>query len=96
MARSTRSTQPCRTSLPAAWRARPKFQGDCCALFRREPYTAEESTLNSDLTHREYELLDLVGRDFSNKEIGSELCLSVATVKYHVHHVLEKLSVQSR
>ena len=30
--RSTRSTRPCRTSLPAAWRARRRFQGACCAL----------------------------------------------------------------
>jgi DNA-binding CsgD family transcriptional regulator len=66
------------------------------ALFRREPYTAEEPTLDSDLTHRECEVPDLVGRGFSNKEIGSELCLSVATVKHHVHHVLEKLNVSRR
>jgi two-component system, NarL family, nitrate/nitrite response regulator NarL len=66
------------------------------ALFRREPHTAEEPTLNSALTQRECEVLDLVGRGFSNKEIGSELCLSVATVKHHVHHVLEKLNVSRR
>ena len=66
------------------------------ALFRRESHTAEEPTLNSALTHRECEVLDLVGRGFSNKEIGSELCLSVATVKHHVHHVLEKLNVSRR
>jgi NADH:ubiquinone oxidoreductase subunit D len=41
-------------------------------------------------------LLELLGRGFSNKEIAGELCLSVATVKHHVHHVLEKLQLQRR
>jgi DNA-binding NarL/FixJ family response regulator len=41
-------------------------------------------------------VLELLGRGFSNKEIANELCLSVATVKHHVHHVLEKLNLQRR
>jgi len=48
------------------------------------------------LTRRESEVLELLGRGFSNKEIANELCLSVATVKHHVHHVLEKLQLQRR
>jgi DNA-binding NarL/FixJ family response regulator len=66
------------------------------ALFGREVDTAEQPDLNSALTSRECEVLALVGRGLSNKEIGYELSLSVATVKHHVHHVLEKLQVQSR
>ena len=30
------------------------------------------------------------------KEIGTSLCLSVATVKHHVHHILEKLKLTRR
>ncbi len=63
------------------------------ALFGREP---EEPTLSSALTRRECEVLDLLGRGYSNKEIGGELCLSVATVKHHVHHILEKLNLSRR
>jgi DNA-binding NarL/FixJ family response regulator len=66
------------------------------ALFRREPRTAEEPTLSSALTRRQCEVLDLLGRGLSNKEIGCELCLSVATVKHHVHHILEKLNLSRR
>ncbi len=66
------------------------------ALFRKEPHTAEEPTFRSALTRRECEVLDLLGRGFSNKEIGSKLCLSVATVKHHVHHILEKLKLSRR
>jgi two-component system nitrate/nitrite response regulator NarL len=65
------------------------------ALFRRESL-AEETDGDFDLTRREAEVLELLGRGFSNKEIANDLCLSVATVKHHVHHVLEKLQLQSR
>jgi two-component system, NarL family, nitrate/nitrite response regulator NarL len=65
------------------------------ALFRRES-GYEESDLSLALTRREAEVLELLGHGFSNKEIANELCLSVATVKHHVHHVLEKLQLQSR
>ena len=65
------------------------------ALFGREP-RKQESDLHLALTRRESEVLELLGRGFSNKEIASELCLSVATVKHHVHHVLEKLQLQRR
>jgi DNA-binding NarL/FixJ family response regulator len=65
------------------------------ALFRKD---APTEFLNSDsaLTRRESQVLELLGRGFSNKEIGNELCLSVATVKHHVHHVLEKLRLARR
>jgi two-component system nitrate/nitrite response regulator NarL len=65
------------------------------ALFGREP-RSQESNLHLALTRRESEVLELLGRGFSNKEIANELCLSVATVKHHVHHVLEKLQLQRR
>lgn len=70
----------------------------CCllrALFRKEP-RSEEPDHDPELTRRESEVLELLGRGLSNKEIASELCLSVATVKHHVHHVLEKLQLQKR
>ena len=65
------------------------------ALFRRDRHS-EESDLALGLTRRESEVLELLGRGFSNKEIANSLCLSVATVKHHVHHVLEKLQLQRR
>jgi DNA-binding NarL/FixJ family response regulator len=65
------------------------------ALFHRDSRLAESGPA-PDLTRRECEVLELLGRGFSNKEIASELCLSVATVKHHVHHVLEKLKLTRR
>ena len=48
------------------------------------------------LTPREREVLELIGRGFSNKRIALELGLSEKTVKNHVGHVLAKLGVDDR
>lgn len=64
------------------------------ALFRAE---GENLAATGDpLTRREGEVLALIGQGLSNKEIARELDLSVATVKHHVHHVLDKLKLQTR
>lgn len=43
-----------------------------------------------------WDVARLVGEGYSNKEIARDLCLSLATVKHHVHHVFEKLQVNRR
>jgi two-component system, NarL family, nitrate/nitrite response regulator NarL len=49
-----------------------------------------------DLTQREREVAELLERGLSNKEIATHLTIEVATVKNHVHNVLEKLQVRRR
>ena len=66
------------------------------ALFGREEASTSAPAPTSELTRREGEVLALLGQGMSNKEIGTELCVSVATVKHHVHHVLEKLQLSRR
>ena len=48
------------------------------------------------LTEREREVAVAIGLGKSNAEIGRELFMSVATVKAHVSHVLEKLELNNR
>jgi two-component system nitrate/nitrite response regulator NarL len=48
------------------------------------------------LTSRELQVLDLIRRGQSNKEIAQHLHIAEPTVKNHVHHVFEKLDVTSR
>jgi DNA-binding NarL/FixJ family response regulator len=48
------------------------------------------------LTAREREIAPLLERGLSNKEIAAQLNIEVATVKNHVHNLLEKLQVSSR
>ena len=49
-----------------------------------------------ELTGRERELAQLIIEGLSNKEIAARLNISVATVKSHVHHILDKLGVHRR
>ncbi|PDT72478.1 response regulator transcription factor [Bradyrhizobium sp. C9] len=65
------------------------------ALFCMERQT---DTIDTDqgLTRREGEVLKLIGQGMSNKEIARDLKLSLATVKHHVHHVLQKLGLPRR
>jgi two-component system nitrate/nitrite response regulator NarL len=48
------------------------------------------------LTRREREVVRLIGRGLSNKEIAVALRIELPTVKNHVHNVLEKLRVGHR
>ena len=50
----------------------------------------------SDLTSREMEVLELIVRGQSNKEIGASLAISEATVKSHINNILSKLGVTDR
>jgi len=48
------------------------------------------------LSGREKEVLELVARGGSNKELARELHLSEATVKSHLIHIFDKLGVADR
>lgn len=55
----------------------------------------EESALPG-LTRREEQLIPLIGRGLTNKEIAAQLNLSEKTVKNHVHRILRKMGVDNR
>jgi two-component system, NarL family, response regulator LiaR len=52
--------------------------------------------INSPLTSREWEVLDLLCQESSTDDIAETLVLSVETVRSHVKAVLRKLGVRSR
>jgi len=55
------------------------------------------STVSSEaLTGRELNVLELLAKGWSNKEIGANLCISETTVKSHLRSVFVKLNVLSR
>ncbi len=48
------------------------------------------------LTEREQEILALVGRGLTNPQIADRLIISVSTVNFHVHNILDKLGAKTR
>jgi DNA-binding NarL/FixJ family response regulator len=49
-----------------------------------------------NLTAREFEVLDLLGKNLSNQQIAERLVIEMGTVKNHVHSILNKLGVDRR
>ena len=47
------------------------------------------------LSIREKEVLELISQGFTNKEIGSSLCISPDTVKSHRNNMLKKMSAKN-
>lgn len=56
----------------------------------------EEEAPGEALTPREAEVLQLLSRALSNKEIGQRLGITEHTAKFHVNSILGKLGAQSR
>jgi two-component system nitrate/nitrite response regulator NarL len=63
------------------------------AFLTAPPPAAPDS---SALTARERQIAALIADGLSNKEIAARLYIEVATVKNHVHNILEKLQVSRR
>jgi DNA-binding NarL/FixJ family response regulator len=69
------------------------------ALFRRITALASGARPLANtqvLSQRELEVLGLIQRGLSNKEIATHLTIELTTVKNHVHNVLRKLQVGTR
>ncbi len=65
--------------------ASPQAQATC--LQAKHPF---------GLTRREQQLVEIMGRGLTNKEIALQLNLSEQTVKNHVHRVLQKVGAGDR
>lgn len=62
-------------------------------LLKREAATRQIAVI---LTPREIEIVRMVAEGLRNKVIAERLYLSEGTVKAHLHHIYEKLKVNSR
>ncbi len=52
--------------------------------------------IGNDLTEREREILALMVRGMTNPQIGAQIYVSRATVRFHVSNILSKLNVANR
>lgn len=66
------------------------------ALFARLRERAGSTVEDDPLSGREREIVRLVARGLSNKQIARQLGLALHTVKNHVHRILRKLGVHRR
>jgi two-component system, NarL family, nitrate/nitrite response regulator NarL len=84
--------------LMRAARGETPCSPDLAEAFLRQARDDPARALGGDgaLTERESEIAELVARGLSNKAIALRLSIELATVKNHVHSVLEKLEVHSR
>lgn len=60
------------------------------------PVSTRTDSRLAELTAREYEVLELIGRGRVNAEIARELGISEVTVKSHVGHIFGKLDLRDR
>jgi len=73
-----------------------------CKRIVREAIGAGPAGLNrlrpiqSSLTRREWEVLDLLAEGATTARIAAELQLRQATIRTHIKHMLRKLGVHSR
>jgi DNA-binding CsgD family transcriptional regulator len=63
---------------------------------RRQAASPPLHAATPSFTGREREIVDLLMRGMSNRQIGHALGIAEGTVKKHLHHVFVKLGVRSR
>ena len=60
------------------------------------PPTTSAARLPGRLTRREREVVALIGRGMSNRQIAQELVIAERTAEHHVENILSKLGLESR
>jgi len=70
----------------------PRIAGN---VLRRQTLMPTRSAI-SDLSERETEIIRLIARGLSNKEIASQLSVSEKTIKNHISRIFAKLGITAR
>ncbi len=73
----------------------PQLAGVALEVFNDVDPGAFDEELGS-LTDKEFEVLRLIARGNTYREVGEELFISVKTVETHMRHILRKLQLANR
>lgn len=83
-------------AIRAVQRGEALLHPTVAAKLMQEVSADERRAPGGDLTDRELEVLRLIARGMSNREIAGELTVSEKTVKTHVSNILAKLHLADR
>jgi LuxR family transcriptional regulator, maltose regulon positive regulatory protein len=83
----------------------PRYLADLLAAFEAEdgqsvtaqlPHTEPASSDSASLTNREQDVLELLAKRYTDKEIAEALVISPKTVSNHIEHLSDKFGVHGR
>jgi DNA-binding NarL/FixJ family response regulator len=74
----------------------PRAAATLCRQVTLLSRSANSGAPMASLSKRELQIASLIDRGLSNKEIARKLGIQAATVKNHVHNILDKLKVHRR
>lgn len=83
-------------AIRAVYRGEPSLDPAIAKKLMEHLSKGEEVIAEGDLTLREKEVLRLIARGNSNREIAASLQISEKTVKNHVTNILQKLHLSDR
>lgn len=63
---------------------------------RNESFRIPQTQIKENLTNRELEILQLIAKGKSNREISETLFISIGTTKWHINNIFSKLEVNKR
>lgn len=66
------------------------------SMIEKRPYKQKDSLDNYNLSPREKEILELIAKGLSNKEIGEILFIGSGTVRNYITAILDKLELRDR
>ncbi|GGG19531.1 hypothetical protein GCM10011344_20280 [Dokdonia pacifica] len=65
-------------------------------FISKKKIASQKQVTSTSLTKQEQKILDLILQNRTNKEIASEIFISVSTVKTHINNIYKKLNVTNR
>lgn len=67
-----------------------------CDGCRKPKIRHSPEIVSRELSFREQQIVGLIRKAKTNKEIAAELCLTEGTIKEYLHHIFRKLGVKNR
>lgn len=92
----TTDTDELADAIQTVCRGESYLVAEATKMVMRRVVEREKLQLGHDLTKREREVLQLIVKGLTNRQIADHLSVSLPTVKFHVGNILSKLHVNSR